>query len=191
MSVGRLVTSTLVFVIATCLIIYVETAPKKRNYVLQVTRVDKPYGDGKYVSFKSLKAAKFNRTMSVLKGTFSFLQDIPEDTTVVMETYQKIGGGNYGKGPIALPETSLCNFIAADDLVYAEISRCTGLPRKCPLKKIDINIDNYDINKSNLPPELPPPNEWMAELNLTHKKTKATMLSIRLYFTIEHKGNAG
>jgi hypothetical protein len=49
---------------------------------MQVTRVDKPYGDGKYVSFKSLKAAKYNRTVSVIKGTFSFKQDIPDDTLV-------------------------------------------------------------------------------------------------------------
>lgn len=64
-----------------------------------------------------------------------------------METYQKIGGGNYGKGPIALPETSLCNFIATDDLLYGEISRCTGLPKKCPLKKVNMLM----VNKLQIP----------------------------------------
>jgi hypothetical protein len=57
-----------------------------------------------------------------------------------MESYQKMGGGNYGKGPIALPETSLCDFIARDELMYEEIRRCTGLPKKCPLKKVNMLV---------------------------------------------------
>jgi hypothetical protein len=53
---------------------------------------------------------------------------------------------------------------------------------------MDIIVNNYDINTSNLPPELPPPNEWMAEFNLTNKQTRKTMLSLRVYLNIVHKG---
>jgi hypothetical protein len=53
-----------------------------------------------------------------------------------------------------------------------------------------VNV-NYNINDANLPAELPPPNDWIAELNMTHQASKKVMLSARVYITIKRDGNIG
>jgi len=47
-----------------------------------------------------------------------------------------MGGGQYGKGPLALPETGLCEFIENDIVVYPSLIRASNLPEKCPFKKV-------------------------------------------------------
>ena len=50
---------------------------------------------------------------------------------------------------------------------------------------------NYDVNNADLPAELPPPNEWMVQINLTLPPTKNAIFSARLYITIKRDGNIG
>jgi len=57
-----------------------------------------------------------------------------------LQTYQQMGGGQYGKGPIALPETSFCDFIENETVVYPSLRRASNLPEKCPLKKVTIPL---------------------------------------------------
>ena len=52
-------------------------------------------------------------------------------------------------------------------------------------------MNNFNVNDMNLPPELPPPNDWMAELNVTHPETRKTLFSVRLYVTIRRDGRIG
>jgi hypothetical protein len=56
---------------------------------------------------------------------------------------------------------------------------------------MEIKLTNYNINEINLPPELPPPNEWMLELNATEPETRKTLLSLRVYITIRRDGKIG
>jgi hypothetical protein len=49
-----------------------------------------------------------------------------------------MGGGQYGKGPIALPETNLCKFIKNDTVVYPSMKRASNLPKTCPFKKVNM-----------------------------------------------------
>jgi len=51
------------------------------------------------------------------------------------QSYQQMGGGQYGKGPMAVPETKFCEFIENETLVYPSIRRASNLPEKCPFKK--------------------------------------------------------
>lgn len=59
-----------------------------------------------------------------------------------VQSYQQMGGGHYGKGPIALPETSLCKFIDNDTVVYPSFSRASNIPKKCPIKKVTMSLVN-------------------------------------------------
>ena len=61
----------------------------------------------------------------------------------------------------------------------------------CFFIQMDIKVFNYNINDINLPPELPPPNEWMAELNVIHPETRKTLFSVRVYITIRRDGKIG
>ena len=61
----------------------------------------------------------------------------------------------------------------------------------CFFIQMDVKVINYNVNDANLPAELPPPNEWIAELNMTHKATRKTMLSLRVYLSIKRDGNIG
>jgi hypothetical protein len=56
---------------------------------------------------------------------------------------------------------------------------------------MDVKVLNYNVNDINLPSELPPPNDWMAEFNMTHPETRKTLLSLRLYVTIKRDGKTG
>jgi len=51
-----------------------------------------------------------------------------------------MGGGQYGKGPMALPETSLCEFIENDTVVYPSLKRASNLPERCPFKKVTMPL---------------------------------------------------
>jgi hypothetical protein len=55
-----------------------------------------------------------------------------------MQAYQKMAGGKYGKGPISLPETSLCKFIESDTVIYESLRKSSNLPKTCPLKKVNV-----------------------------------------------------
>jgi hypothetical protein len=56
---------------------------------------------------------------------------------------------------------------------------------------MDVKLLNWNVNDVNLPPQLPPPNDWMVELNLTKPVTKETILSLRVYLTIKRDGSMG
>jgi hypothetical protein len=56
---------------------------------------------------------------------------------------------------------------------------------------MEVELRNWNPNAMNLPPELPPPNDWMIELNLTKPETRETILSIRLHGCIKRDGNIG
>jgi hypothetical protein len=61
----------------------------------------------------------------------------------------------------------------------------------CFFIQMDIKVINFNANEANLPPELPPPNEWIGEFNVTHKATRKTILSLRVYIAIKRDGNIG
>jgi hypothetical protein len=56
---------------------------------------------------------------------------------------------------------------------------------------MEVNLLNWNINDMNLPPQLPPPNDWMVEVKFTIPETGATILSLRLYIYIKRDGNKG
>jgi hypothetical protein len=56
---------------------------------------------------------------------------------------------------------------------------------------MDVKLLNYNVNDVNLPSELPPPNDWMVEFNITHPETRKTLLSVRMYVTIKRDGKIG
>ena len=56
------------------------------------------------------------------------------------QSYQQMGGGQYGKGPINVPETNLCKFIETDTVVYPSISKAVNVPKKCPFKKVTMPL---------------------------------------------------
>jgi len=56
---------------------------------------------------------------------------------------------------------------------------------------MDLQVKNYNVNDANFPSELPPPNDWMIEFNMTHPETRKAMLSLRIYVTIKRDGKMG
>jgi hypothetical protein len=56
---------------------------------------------------------------------------------------------------------------------------------------MEVNLVNFNVNDADLPPHLPPPNEWMLELNMTHPETRNTFFSLRLYISIKRDGKFG
>jgi len=52
-----------------------------------------------------------------------------------------------------------------------------------------VKVLNYNVNDANFPSELPPPNDWMIETNLSQAETGKIILSSRFYTTITRDGN--
>jgi hypothetical protein len=59
---------------------------------------------------------------------------------VSLLTYQQMGGGQYGKGPIALPEISFCNYMENDTVLYPSLLKASNLPKMCPIKKVSMPL---------------------------------------------------
>ena len=53
-----------------------------------------------------------------------------------MQAYQNMGGGRYGKGPVAVPSMSCCEFMETDDMVMPIVRKISNLPESCPFKKV-------------------------------------------------------
>jgi len=71
---------------------------------------------------------------------FLFLLIVYSYFQISGQSYQQMGSGQYGKGPMALPETNLCQFIENDTLVYPSVRRASNLPEKCPFKKVTMPL---------------------------------------------------
>jgi hypothetical protein len=56
------------------------------------------------------------------------------------QSYEQMGGAQYGKGPIALTETSLCKFIENDEVVYPSLVKASNLPKTCPFEKVTMPL---------------------------------------------------
>jgi len=56
---------------------------------------------------------------------------------------------------------------------------------------MEVKILNYNINDANFPTELPPPNDWIIEINITHPEARKAIFAIRLYVTIKRDGKFG
>ena len=60
---------------------------------------------------------------------------------ITVQIYQQMGGGGqYGKAPLAVPETSLCNFIANETVVYPSMRKASNLPATCPFNKVTMPL---------------------------------------------------
>jgi len=53
-----------------------------------------------------------------------------------LQTYQQMGGGQYGKGPMAILDTKLCQFIENETVVYPSLKKASNFPEKCTFKKV-------------------------------------------------------
>ena len=67
---------------------------------------------------------------------YVFLLIVNSYFQVTGQSYQQMGGGQFEKGPIALPETNLCKFIENDTVIYPSLRRASNVPEKCPFKKV-------------------------------------------------------
>ncbi|XP_069685073.1 uncharacterized protein [Periplaneta americana] len=159
-----------------------------RNYVLLPTRLSDVTCNKDYIEISKLKVQKFNKTMSVVKGTFILKKDFPETSNCSVMSYQNVGGGKYGKGPVDLTPTKCCDFFENDKTIWPAVLKATNVPIKCPLKKGTYELKNFDINVANLPDTLPPPNEWMMELTAT-MEDKSVLFSIQGYGEIKRSVN--
>ena len=56
------------------------------------------------------------------------------------QSYQQMGGGQYGKGPLGVPETNLCKYVENDTVVYPSVRRIDNFPETCPFKKLTMPI---------------------------------------------------
>jgi hypothetical protein len=55
---------------------------------------------------------------------------------ISVQTYQQMGGGQYGKGPMSLSDINLCEFIQNETVVYPSLTRASNLPKACPFRKV-------------------------------------------------------
>ncbi|XP_069685072.1 uncharacterized protein [Periplaneta americana] len=106
-----------------------------RNYVLLPTRLSDVTCNKDYIEISKLKVQKFNKTMSVVKGTFILKKDFPETSNCSVVGYQNTGGGKYRRGSVDLMPTKCCDFFENDKSIWPAVLKATNVPIKCPLKK--------------------------------------------------------
>jgi hypothetical protein len=51
-----------------------------------------------------------------------------------------MGGGQYGKAPLGIPETNLCQLVESETVVYPTVRKATNLPATCPFKMVTMPL---------------------------------------------------
>ncbi|KFB52466.1 AGAP008958-PA-like protein [Anopheles sinensis] len=107
----------------------------------------------------TLRVRKYNRTTSVLNGTF--LIKVPVDNTFITDNqayYSSLGNQQWTHYPIKLPRKGACDFLySIYDDYYKYIEDIVNLPKKgeCPITPREAYIINKIFPSSSLPPVLP------------------------------------
>ncbi|XP_069685067.1 uncharacterized protein [Periplaneta americana] len=137
----------------------------KRTFTVVPLRIGDVRMNKDLVDFRKLKILKQSKG-SVVKGTLEIKVDFDNGTICAVQAYQNAGGGKFVKGPASIPPKNCCEFIESDNVFWPSMKKA-NFPEKCPIKKGVYEIKGYDINEANFPDDIPPPNEWMLELNMT------------------------
>jgi hypothetical protein len=57
-----------------------------------------------------------------------------------MKTYTEMAGGKFGRAPISVPQTNLCEFIESDKVMYPSLQKSSNLPKTCPIKMVNMTL---------------------------------------------------
>ncbi|EDS36652.1 conserved hypothetical protein [Culex quinquefasciatus] len=110
------------------------------------------------------RVRKYNRTVSVLDGTFSILKDLDDSLEfTVTAARSALGNNQFNEYPMKVPRKKGCQIFQQEYAEYQHVwANYTSLPKVvkgeqafCPLPKGDYWVKNFAPDASWVPPVVP------------------------------------
>uniref|UniRef100_A0A182MBZ0 MD-2-related lipid-recognition domain-containing protein n=1 Tax=Anopheles culicifacies TaxID=139723 RepID=A0A182MBZ0_9DIPT len=116
-----------------------------------------------------VRVRKFNRTTSVLNGTFHILHDVSNEVQYQLDMYySRLGNQQYNQLPMKLPSAGICDFIANLYTVYPEITAMfVNFPvaNECPITVRDMHVFDREFPSEIWPVVMRKAGLWKLAVN--------------------------
>ncbi|XP_067005687.2 uncharacterized protein [Anabrus simplex] len=111
-----------------------------------------------------LRITRFNKSMSMLNGTYIIKQNLPNSSLVNFIANEQQADGKFMESGIGTRKNiPMCEFIKTDK-TYQDISKSGNIPKSCPVKKGIYRIRRYMLDESSLPDRIPLKDRWRFDI---------------------------
>ncbi|XP_052890322.1 uncharacterized protein LOC128298593 [Anopheles moucheti] len=145
------------------------------------------------VDSRNIRIRKFNRTLSVLDGTFESFKDLDDDYYFMIQlSYSTLGNNQFIDSPFKLPSQKLCEFTNTTYREYREFYRnTTNFPDAgvCPIEAKLYYVRNQKLN-ANLFNDYFRAGLWRISGGLYEKSNpKVSVFEGAMYFRVSRDGH--
>uniref|UniRef100_A0A182P805 Uncharacterized protein n=1 Tax=Anopheles epiroticus TaxID=199890 RepID=A0A182P805_9DIPT len=141
---------------------------------------------------RNMRIRKYNRTVTVLNGTFDLLHDIDDDYSFTIElAYSTLGNNQFIRSPFRVPLQKMCHFLNTTYRDYREFYRnMTNFPEAgvCPVRAEQFYIKNKVLD-ANIFNDYFQAGLWKITLFLYEKSSlEVAVLVVELLFRVSREG---
>uniref|UniRef100_A0A4Y0BQL7 MD-2-related lipid-recognition domain-containing protein n=1 Tax=Anopheles funestus TaxID=62324 RepID=A0A4Y0BQL7_ANOFN len=134
-----------------------------------------------------VRVRKFNRTSSVLNGTFYVLHDTTNDVKYQVDMYySRLGNQQYNYMPMKLPSAGICAFVNNLHSSFPEIAAIfVNFPgvNECPITAREIHVLDQEFPSTMWPVVMQKTGLWKLDIIGVLRKTSHLALNIVLRAT--------
>ncbi|XP_053698484.1 uncharacterized protein LOC128745434 [Sabethes cyaneus] len=144
-----------------------------------------------YMDFRRIRVRKFNRTVSVLDGTFDLLMVADNRFEMAVKlAYSSRGNNQFNQYPMKIAPQQICDFFNTTWRDYHQyFEDNTNFPEigECPITPKEFYVRNHILDSSMFPPYLPR-GLWRMSLFMQTIDTKSVHLLVDVLFKVADRG---
>ncbi|XP_055525389.1 uncharacterized protein LOC129718542 [Wyeomyia smithii] len=160
------------------------------NFDVKFEKIEQINGT-EYMDFRRIRVRKFNRTVSVLDGTFDLLMDADDRFLVAVKlAYSSRGNNQFNQYPMKIAPQKICEFFNTTWRDYHQYFKDdTNFPEigECPITAKELYVKNHVLDSKMFTKYLPH-GLWRMSLLMQTTDTGAVLLVVEVLFKVADRG---